>query len=673
MSAMGKQEYINKTRKTFKTIPQTTLRRLRNTPTYFFVVWRWSFWLYALAWIWTSSPELISLHAVSLKLSIERLLLGITLIQTLAVTLYTPVFQPFLPRLPWIGGSRLPRQRKIRALTSNRRRLQPLAADEEPDIVAPLVRARNPYWDYFVLGLDVLICGLAVYYSAPFWVPIFGDGSPFYRYGLSTVLVAAFTYRYRGGLAAALGYDLFMLLGAYFPPPLPHEHYVLVARDLVGSLLDAPVVAVLAAYMATLLGSYTRSKRREQDAVRRRRALLGVSETLLQGASDEQSLLQRSAEQIRKGGHFGRLVVALVAHGFNGANSNDKRSQLEIASRVEVGLVEAASPERSEALLEQVVRSGERLITFEPLNEEENETTQRIARLYLPFFKDGQVYVVLGAESIRQTAFDKKQEEFLAIVGAQLVVALENMRLTEQTAELAAVAERGRIAREIHDGIAQLIYMLSLNTETCVALAHRIEEASEDDAELISPLTQRLEKLITISKQALWETRHYMFTLKPLISGTTTLTEMLTNQLHEFEAISGLPIQLEVEGSEERPEGDQRKVRTVAQVGTAIFRITQEALTNAYKHANATAIRVYLRHQPGGVEVEICDNGKGLEQLLDNYDRQHRRIYSGHGIYGMRERAEELGGTFEVRQAPGGGVSVRACFLFHLKSGVPSR
>jgi len=668
MPVMRKQENTSKTRKTFKTIPQTTLRRLRNTPTYFFIVWRWSFWLYALAWIWTSSPELVSLHAVPLKLSIERLLLGITLVQTLVVTLYTPVFQPFIPRLLWLGRSPLQRQRKFSTSTSeqwpvsNRRR--PLAADEEADIVAPLASTRNPYWDYFVLGVDVLICGLVVYYSAPFWDPIFGDGSPFYRYGLSTVLVAAFTYRYRGGLVAALGYDVFMLLGAYFPPPLPHGHYVLVARDLVGSLLDAPVVAVLAAYMATLLGSYTRSKRREQDAVRRRRALLGVSGTLLQGASDRQSLLQTSAEQIRKGGHFGRLVVALVASGFNGANSNDKRSQMEFASRVEVGLVEAASPERSKELLEQVVLSRERLITFEPLNEEVDETAYRIARLYLPFFKDGQVYVVLGAESIRQTPFDEKQEEFLAIVGAQLVVALENMRLTEQTAELAAVAERGRIAREIHDGIAQLIYMLSLNTETCVALAHRIEGASEEDAELISPLTQRLEKLVTISKQALWETRHYMFTLKPLISGTTTLTQMLTNQLHEFEAISGLSVQLEVEGSEEKPGGDQRGAHTMAQVGTAIFRITQEALTNAYKHANATTIRVYLRHQPGSVEVEICDNGKGLERLPYDYDLsadgQRQRIYTGHGIYGMRERAEELGGIFKVRQAPGGGVSVQA-------------
>ena len=661
---------MSQARKTFRTIPQTTLRRLRNTPTYFFIVWRWSFWLYALAWIWTSSPELVSLHAVPLKLIVERLLLGITLVQTLLATLYTPVFQMFLPRLPWLDRLPLQKRPKSRSLQRprgmiwNRRRPRPLASDEEADIVTPLARTQNPYWDIFVLGLDVLICGLVVYYSAPFWTPPFGVGSPFYRYGLSTVLVAAFTYRNGGGLAAALGYDLFMVLGAFFPPFLLHTHYVLVARDLISSLLDAPVVAILAAYMGILLGSYTRSKRREQDNARRRRALMSVGETLVQGASDRHTLLQRSAEQIRKGGHFGRLVVALLASGVDGANG-DKQSRTEIANRVEVGVVEAAAPDRSEKLLEQVVQAGEKLSTFETLNIGADGNDYRIARLYLPFFKDGQVYMILGAESIRQMPFDKRQEEFLTIAGAQLVVALENMRLTEQTAELATAAERGRIAREIHDGIAQLIYMLSLNTETCVALAHRIEEASEEDAELISPLTQRLEKLVTISKQALWETRNYMFTLKPLISGTATLTQMLTNQVHEFEAISGLPVQLAVEGSEEKPGEDHHKAHKMAQVGTAVFRITQEALTNAYKHADATVVQVHLRYKQGSVEVEVCDNGKGLEKLPHGYDLasdgKQRRIYSGHGLHSMRERAEELGGTLEVEEAAGGGVSVRAC------------
>jgi signal transduction histidine kinase len=139
---------------------------------------------------------------------------------------------------------------------------------------------------------------------------------------------------------------------------------------------------------------------------------------------------------------------------------------------------------------------------------------------------------------------------------------------------------------------------------------------------------------------------------------------MLTNQLREFEAISGLPAHLEVEGVEERPNGDQRRARKTAQVGTAVFRITQEALTNAYKHANATQVAVYLRYLADSVEVEIHDDGRSPVTIPHGYDldseEERQRIYGGHGIRGMRERAEELGGSFEVIQKPAAGTCVRA-------------
>ncbi len=157
-----------------------------------------------------------------------------------------------------------------------------------------------------------------------------------------------------------------------------------------------------------------------------------------------------------------------------------------------------------------------------------------------------------------------------------------------------------------------------------------------------------------------------MFTLKPLISGTSTLTQMLANQLREFESISDLPVQFEVEGIETPPNGDRQRAHRQAQVGTAIFRITQEALTNAYKHAEATRVSVFLRYEPRMVEVEIRDNGKGLPVSVSsrsggmNNEQQEQRFYSGHGMPGMRERAEELGGTLLVEQRDSGGVSVLA-------------
>jgi signal transduction histidine kinase len=157
-----------------------------------------------------------------------------------------------------------------------------------------------------------------------------------------------------------------------------------------------------------------------------------------------------------------------------------------------------------------------------------------------------------------------------------------------------------------------------------------------------------------------------MFTLKPLISGTTTLTQMLTDQLHEFETISGLPTHLEVVGEaeeEDRRRGGDR--RQMAQVGTAIFRITQEALTNAYKHAQASWLEVHLRYLPDRIEVEIRDDGRGLGASADAFtggaNGERRPIFSGHGLGGMRARAEELGGSFEVEQLGSGGVRVHAC------------
>ncbi|MDQ2715302.1 MAG: sensor histidine kinase, partial [Chloroflexota bacterium] len=363
--------------------------------------------------------------------------------------------------------------------------------------------------------------------------------------------------------------------------------------------------------------------------------------------------------------HFERLIVALLTNN----ESGEERRQAEISTYIEAGLeaslAEDIASDESETFIEQVGQAGEKLVSFEPLDQETARDGYGLARLYIPFFKDEQVYLILGAESVRQTPFETKHDEFLSIVGPQLLVTLENMRLTEQTAELAATAERGRIAREMHDGVAQLVYMLSLNTETCSALAHRLADASSEDAQTLGPLAERLDKLVTISKQALWETRLYMFTLKPLISGSTTLTEMLTNQVHEFETISGLPARLEVEGQEQGTHGDQRLSRKRAQVGTAIFRITQEALTNAYKHAGASQVLVRLYYLPRAIEVEIRDDGKGLDPLPHSdaltAAGERPRIYSGHGLRGMRERAEELDGTFDVRQLPAGGTCVDTC------------
>ncbi len=693
LPSLLEENTMSQSKKTFKAIPGTTLRRLRNTPSYFFLIWRWTMWFFALIWIvsnrYTGSPMQLAVF-----------LLTVTFIQSLVVTLYAPVFQIFLPWLPGKNTFLSSRQRtasfqRNRRLTKwSFRRLQPLAEDEDTDILTPLASTVNPYWNVALYAVDVIICGLVTYFGGGFGGnQPFGNASPFYRYGFSAAFAAAFAYRYPGALAASFGYEFFILLGLLLPPPGAVQHYIPNAIDIESSFIDAPLSAILAAYLATLLSSYTKTKRELQDNARRQQALVRVGETLMRGASNREQLLQQSVAQIRQGGHFQRLVIGLIS---NTTDDEDSKNAIpEMSTHVESD-VSDRDLNKSTSLLQEVMIQGQKLNTFELLKD--TNDGYGIARLYLPLFKDGKVQIALGAESKRQTPFGEKQEKFLTICGTQLLVALENIHLTEQTIQLAATAERGRIAREIHDGVAQLIYMLSISSETCAEHAHRLVAASEDeeDAEMLTPLAERLDKLVTISKQALWETRNYMFNLKPLMSGTMTLTEMLTNQLHEFEAISGLKTHLEVQDNPETAvEGQQKmlrresssmslfrlktrlqaqdntkastedrhKMRKHGQTGAAVFRIMQEALTNAYKHAHATQITVRLSYLPQAIEIEIRDNGQGLPYAKQGYglpaEGEHQRIYSGHGLQGMRERAKELGGTVEIISPARAGVIVR--------------
>lgn len=627
---------------TFRAIPHTAMRRLRLTPEYFFLVWRWSMWLYALIVIVWGPAELKQTQGYT----VSTYLLWVTLLQTIIVTLYAPVIQLILPRTAPFN--------RLRALI-----LRTSTTDEETAIIAPLGRRFHIYWDVIIYSVDVIICGLTTYLSGPFLQdPNFGVSSPFYRYGMSTAFAAALAYRYRGGLLAAVGYDLFIVLGIFFPPSGPP--YTANTLDIVSSLIDTPLAALLSAYLVTLLANYTHSKRREQDNVRRQGALLAVGETLMREANNRESLLQKSAEQIRKGGHFQRLVVMLPT---TEAGGGEGESTPDIAICVEATIPDIVLPVRDEAALRAVMHTHKTLNSFSALDITDSPGNKgySLAQLYLPFIRNEQVHMILGAESRRQTPFDSRQELFLTIAGTQLSIALDNIRLTEQTIQLAATAERSRMAREIHDGVAQLVYMLSLNAETCATQAERIAEASDEDAELLLPLAGRLNQLVLLSKQALWETRTYMSSLKPLMSGTTTLTQMLTNQLREFETISGLAVRLKFSGDESPPDADSHREHRRSQVAMAVFRIVQEALTNAYKHAQATEIIVLLRFLEERIEVEICDNGQGLRTGSSSDQTGSEAsspIYSGRGLESMRERAEELDGTCKLHVAPSGGVSV---------------
>ncbi len=640
---------MSQMRRIFSGLPQSTLRQWRSTPTYIFLIWRWGTWLFALLW-YLNLPK----ATVPYVTPIMPICLALTFVYSLITTFYAPV-----SRVLFIQFSGRPKRVRKAQRSGRKNNRQLLDTREEARIVSPLIDTHNPYWNIAIYCFDVLFCGLIMYFSAANESAPFGEASPFYRFGLSAILVAGFTYSYPGGLLAALGYSLFAILGAFIYPPGQNTSAFFYDRadhlgvDLIGSLIDAPIVAMLAAYLANQLNKAILSKRQVQEHDRRERALRGVSEILVMGSSNQVELLRRSVKAIRQGGRFEKLVIALVR------NEKGKEPRPDFDTYVETDVAAESLPDVSEELVSLVAKTGRKHASFDSLSETLDNSIYGIARLYLPFFKDGKVYLVIGAERLRTTPFSERQEEFLQTVGPQLIVALENIRLTAETATLATLAERGRIAREIHDGIAQLLYMLSLNSETGLALVERVASSPNGNGnDALTSLKESLEKQVAISKQALWETRHYMFTLQPLINGNTTLAQMLTTQLHEFEAISGLKTHLKIEGQAEAFGGDAQRNQRRLLVGTALFRITQEALTNAYKHAQASQVEVSLRYEPERISVEISDNGRGMPGVERTSNVEH--IYSGRGLRGMRERAAELGGILEIRPDTTGGTCVAA-------------
>ncbi|PKB64165.1 MAG: hypothetical protein BZY80_03615 [SAR202 cluster bacterium Io17-Chloro-G2] len=223
-------------------------------------------------------------------------------------------------------------------------------------------------------------------------------------------------------------------------------------------------------------------------------------------------------------------------------------------------------------------------------------------------------------------------------VAAERQISQENLELQRQTqrAELAAVEERSRIAREIHDGVAQSLYMLNVSLETCVELA----------AQGRQELQERLQSLVGISRQALLETRHYIFDLKPLLEGDRSIGQALQNQLQEFRAVTSIQGEFTTSG-EESP--------LPAAAGAALFRVVQEGLANVYRHSQASRVDVTLAFEDGLVRLEIRDDGIGFSRP---------DVIQGRGLTNMTQRAEELGGRLAIESTIGQGTRLNVTIPF---------
>jgi signal transduction histidine kinase len=253
--------------------------------------------------------------------------------------------------------------------------------------------------------------------------------------------------------------------------------------------------------------------------------------------------------------------------------------------------------------------------------------------LGVPIVSEGDVigaFYLTDKKGPRRAVFDEADQELIETLAAHAAVAIQNARLYERSRELTVIEERNRLARELHDAVNQTLFSVSLTADAAALLVETEPERARE----------QLGEVRELVRSAMAEMRSLIFELRPADVAADGLAATLQKHVDVLRRVHGAKIDLDVDG---------------AQVGVEIerevFRIVQEAIGNALKHAGGEHVVVRLRTQDGRLLVTVEDDGAGFDP---DGQQARRRL----GLISMRERAEAIGGVLEVRSAPGAGTTV---------------
>jgi signal transduction histidine kinase len=252
----------------------------------------------------------------------------------------------------------------------------------------------------------------------------------------------------------------------------------------------------------------------------------------------------------------------------------------------------------------------------------------------VPLMLKEQVIGMLTITWTKPAYFTEDHARLAQAFADQAAIAIENARLYEQAQQVAAIEERQRLARELHDSVSQALYGIALAAQTAQTLLRRDPPAAVEPVDYI----------LSLAEAGLAEMRALIFELRPESLEREGLNAAIRKQVEAVQARHG--IQVDFEPSEE-PD-------LPLAVKEAAYRIAQESLTNIVKHSQATQVRITLSPTGVGLKLEVADNGTGFDTGGE---------FPGHlGLHSMRERAEKAGGHLDISSKPGGGTQVVATF-----------
>ena len=253
--------------------------------------------------------------------------------------------------------------------------------------------------------------------------------------------------------------------------------------------------------------------------------------------------------------------------------------------------------------------------------------------LGVPIVSKGEVigafYVTDKRDAPEFTDADQEQIELLA---AHAAVAIENARAFELSRELSMVEERARLARELHDSVSQRLFSLSLAAASAAELLKKDQPAKA---------REQLERVEDLAHGAIGELRSVIHELRPPQLDAEGLDVALRKHVELAARVHEQRIEFAVHGI-----GGALTPTREAEA----FRVAQEALANALRHARAERIGVTLERRDGGLRLVVEDDGRGFDPAAKRATRL--------GLTSMEERAAALGGALTIASRPGSGTTV---------------
>ncbi len=259
------------------------------------------------------------------------------------------------------------------------------------------------------------------------------------------------------------------------------------------------------------------------------------------------------------------------------------------------------------------------------------------SELAVPMVVRERLIGVLNVQAPTGVQLGESHLRVMSTLADLIAVAVQNVRSYRQAQELAALEERTRLARELHDSVSQALYGIGLGAQTARAMLDK-------DPALVR---QPLDYVLSLAQAGLTEMRALIFELRPETLENEGLITALAKQGASLQARHNIQVQLELcdEPSLSLPDKE------------SLYRIAREALHNVIKHAQATRVVLRMAQDGDMLALEVIDNGRGFDTGRD---------FPGHlGLQSMRERVINLGGSLEIYSTPGSGARISARLPVH--------